>query len=54
MNRERFVLPDNCTFDYLYEHRNDADISEKIDKVLAKIEDQNLEKLEAVFRNISF
>lgn len=54
MNRERFVLPDNCTFDYLYEHRNDADIGEKIDKVLAKIEDQNLEKLESVFRNISF
>ncbi|MFN5430854.1 MAG: type I restriction-modification system subunit M [Cyclobacteriaceae bacterium] len=54
MKRERFVLPDNCTFDYLHEHRNDADIGEKIDKVLAKIEDQNLEKLEAVFRNISF
>lgn len=54
MNRERFVLPDNCTFDYLYEHRNDADVGEKIDKVLAKIEDQNLEKLESVFRNISF
>ena len=54
MNRERFVLPDNCTFDYLYEHRNDADVGEKIDKVLARIEDQNLEKLEAVFRNISF
>lgn len=54
LKRERFVLPDNCTFDYLYEHRNDADIGEKIDKVLAKIEDQNLEKLEGVFRNISF
>lgn len=54
MKRERFVLPENCTFDYLYEHRNDSDIGEKIDKVLAKIEDQNLEKLEGVFRNISF
>ncbi len=54
MKRERFVLPDDCTFDYLYDHRNDTDIGEKIDKVLAKIEDQNLEKLEAVFRNISF
>ena len=54
MKRERFVLPDDCTFDYLHEHRNDSDIGEKIDKVLAKIEDQNLEKLEAVFRNISF
>lgn len=54
MGRERFVLPENCTFDYLYDHRNDADIGERIDKVLAKIEDQNLEKLEGVFRNISF
>lgn len=54
MKRERFVLPTDCTFDYLHQHRNDSDIGEKIDKVLAKIEDQNLEKLEAVFRNISF
>lgn len=54
MKRERFVLPEDCSFDYLYDHRNDTDIGEKIDKVLAKIEDQNLEKLEGVFRNISF
>lgn len=54
MKRERFVLPQDCTFDYLHSHRNDSDIGEKIDKVLAKIEDQNLEKLEGVFRNISF
>jgi type I restriction enzyme M protein len=54
MGRERFVLPENCTFDYLYDHRNDADIGERIDKVLAKVEDRNLEKLEGVFRNISF
>ncbi|ELR72585.1 Type I restriction-modification system, DNA-methyltransferase subunit M [Fulvivirga imtechensis AK7] len=54
MRRERFVLPEDCTFEYLHNHRNDADIGEKIDKVLAKIEDQNLEKLEGVFRNISF
>jgi len=54
MARERFVLPENCTFEYLYDHRNDPDIGEKIDKVLSKIEDQNLAKLEGVFRNISF
>ena len=54
MSRERFILPENCTFDYLYEHRNDSDIGERIDKVLARIEDQNLEKLEGVFRNISY
>jgi type I restriction enzyme M protein len=54
LNRERFVLPPNCTFDYLFEHRNDSDIGEKIDKVLAQIEEKNLEKLDGVFRNISF
>ncbi len=54
MSRERFVLPENCTFDFLYDHRNDSDIGERIDKVLAKIEGQNLAKLEGVFRNISF
>lgn len=54
MKRERFVLPEDCTFDYLHEHRNESNIGEKIDQVLAKIEDQNLEKLEGVFRNISF
>ncbi|XOV66348.1 MAG: type I restriction-modification system subunit M [Fluviicola sp.] len=54
LKRERFVLPEDCTFDYIYEHRNADDIGEKIDKVLAKIEDQNMEKLEGVFRNISY
>ncbi|PIQ47928.1 MAG: type I restriction-modification system subunit M [Cytophagales bacterium CG12_big_fil_rev_8_21_14_0_65_40_12] len=54
MHRERFVLPENCTFEYLYENRNEPDIGERIDKVLSKIEDQNLAKLEGVFRNISF
>lgn len=54
MKRERFVLPENCNFDFIHEHRNDPDIGEKIDKILAKIEDENLAKLEGVFRNISF
>ncbi len=54
LKRERFVLPDDCTFDYIYENRNADNIGEIIDKVLAKIEDQNMEKLEGVFRNISY
>ncbi len=54
LKRERFVLPDNCSFNYIYEKRNDADIGGIIDKSLAKIEEQNLEKLNGVFRNISF
>src|SRR5690606_18094449 len=54
MRRERFYLPKDCTFDHLYDNRNKDDIGERIDKALAKIEDQNLEKLEGVFRNITF
>lgn len=54
LKRERFVLPENCSFDYIHEKRNDADIGGIIDKILAKIEEQNLEKLSGVFRNISF
>ena len=54
LKRERFFLPDNCTFDYIYNHRNEDNIGEIIDRILAKIEDQNMEKLEGVFRNISY
>lgn len=54
LKRERFVLPEDCTFDYIYEQRNADNIGEIIDKVLARIEDQNMEKLEGVFRNISY
>jgi len=54
MNRERFVLPENCTFDYIAAHINDADIGEKINKILEKIEDENKVKLEGVFRNVDF
>ena len=54
LRRERFYLPENCTFDYIYEKRGKDNIGEIIDKVLARIEDQNMEKLEGVFRNISY
>ncbi len=54
MARERFVLPEGCRMEDLHALRNDPDIGEQIDKVLAKIEDQNLQKLDGVFRNISF
>lgn len=54
MKRERFVLAPDCTFDYIYENRTKDNIGEIIDKVLGKIEAENLAKLEGVFRNISF
>jgi type I restriction enzyme M protein len=54
MARERFILPENCTFDYLYAHRKDTDIGEKINHALDSIEEANKTKLEGVFRNIDF
>jgi len=54
LERERFVLPDNCTFDYIYSKRNEANIGEIINTVLDEIEEANKSKLEGVFRNIDF
>ena len=54
MSRERFVLPDNCSFDYLVSKKNDSNIGQIINTVLEKIEDENKAKLEGVFRNVDF
>lgn len=69
MSRERFNLPESARFDYLYEYRTGkqetvevdgeettqlVSIGELIDEALAQIEHGNREKLEGVFRNISF
>ena len=54
LKRERFVLPAHCTFNSLYEQRNEANIGEIINTALDEIEDSNKEKLEGVFRNIDF
>lgn len=51
---ERFKLPENATFDYLFENRNDAQLGDLIDRVLDQIEDANRLKLAGVFRNITF
>lgn len=54
MERERFVLPDDCSFDFLYGKRDAANIGELINTSLEKIEEANKAKLEGVFRNIDF
>ncbi|HWK03803.1 MAG TPA: type I restriction-modification system subunit M [Puia sp.] len=51
---ERFKLPENATFDYLYENRNDVQLGDLIDRVLEQIEDSNRLNLAGVFRNITF
>jgi len=54
LSRERFQLPEGCDFASLYEHRNKPDIGERIDVALGEIEEANKEKLEGVFREVSF
>jgi type I restriction enzyme M protein len=54
LERERFILPENCDFDYLHANREAANIGELINTALEKIEDANKSKLENVFRNIDF
>jgi type I restriction enzyme M protein len=54
LSRERFMLPDECNFDFLYSKRDAPNIGELINIALEKIEDANKTKLENVFRNIDF
>ena len=52
--RERFILDEKSTFDYLYSKRNDPQIGEIINIALERIENENAGKLRGVFRNIDF
>lgn len=54
LSRERFVLDEYSTFDYLYSKRNDPEIGEIINKALERVENENTGKLRGVFRNIDF
>ncbi|WKN29757.1 type I restriction-modification system subunit M [Porifericola rhodea] len=54
LRNERFQLPESCTFDYLFENRNAANLGELINTALEGLEDANRSKLERVFRNIDF
>ena len=54
LRNERFQLPDNCTFEYIFTNRNENNLGEIIDIALTGLEDANRTKLANVFRNISF
>ncbi|HEX5155057.1 MAG TPA: type I restriction-modification system subunit M [Parafilimonas sp.] len=59
MKHERFVVPEHCSFYYLYEHRNESNIGELINIALNDLEEANREKLSGedgsgIFRNIDF
>lgn len=54
LSNERFQIPDDSTFDYLFDSRNETNLGELINIALDKLEDANRSKLEKVFRNIDF
>lgn len=54
LSRERFVMPENSSFDYLYANRNENNIGELINIALESIEEANREKIEGVFRGVDF
>ena len=54
LSRERFIVPKESDFDFLFSKRDAANIGELINISLEKIEDANKAKLENVFRNIDF
>jgi type I restriction enzyme M protein len=59
MKYERFVVPEHCSFGYLYEHRHESNLGELINIALNDLEEANREKLSSedgsgIFRNIDF
>ncbi|ERM83029.1 hypothetical protein P872_06030 [Rhodonellum psychrophilum GCM71 = DSM 17998] len=54
LRNERFQVPASCTFEHLFENRNEANLGELINTALEDLEDANRSKLERVFRNIDF
>jgi len=50
----RFYLPPKTSFDYIYSIVEQDNIGEELNKVLAKIEDQNKEKLEGILTSLDF
>lgn len=54
LQRGRFFVPDDATFEYLYNHRKDSDIGSKINIALKAIENANGGKLRSIFGQIDF
>ncbi len=54
LKHERFKVPENSSFDYIYKNRNVDNLGEIINIALEDLEDANRTKLEKVFRNIDY
>ena len=54
LSKEKFIISEDATFDYLLAHKEAPNLGEIINQVLMKIEEDNKDKLEGIFRNIDF
>lgn len=54
LKKEKFRLDENCTFDYLVKHKEAANLGDIMNKLLERIEEDNRDKLEGIFRSIDF
>ncbi len=54
LKHERFALPEQSSFDYLYSKRNETNLGDIINIGLEALEEANRSKLEKVFRNIDY
>lgn len=54
LKREKFHLDETCTFEYLLKNKEASNLGEILNKTLEKIEENNKEKLQGIFRNIDF
>ena len=54
LEREKFILDDSCTFEFLLKNKEADNLGEIINKALARIEEDNVEKLQGIFRNVDF
>lgn len=52
--REKFILDESCTFEYLLANKEVNNLGEIINTALAKIEEDNPSKLDGIFRNVDF
>ncbi len=54
MKADRFYLPKNSSFDYIYSIAEHDNIGEELNKVLNRIEDTNKNKLGGIFSTVDF
>lgn len=54
MQRERFVVPERCSFARIFSERSPRDLGEKLDEAFRALELANASKLAGVFTNIIF